>query len=49
MTELVSVTAKNRRALWITFALTFTYFSSRRSSAASSLTAWPCWPMRLTC
>ena len=26
MTELVSATAKNRRALWITFALTFTYF-----------------------
>lgn len=26
MEKLVSVTARNRRALWITFALTFTYF-----------------------
>lgn len=26
MSELVSVTAKNRRLLWITFGLTFTYF-----------------------
>ena len=26
MSEQVSVTAKNRRALWVVFGLTFTYF-----------------------